>query len=153
MKYKFLLVGCIVALFAIPTHGQTPTDLEKKYGTPIIAYEIRPKVVMTVKYAEDGQPCEMIVERQNTNASSVNLDPYLSDALIKELIDELVPVVERGEKSDAHGGTLMIGQMEVTNFNYENVSIKIVGSMSTVRGLSGNTVLVIKWEKRQCKQK
>ena len=49
---------CILLLtLAVAALGQTSADLSAKY--PNVAYRIRPHVLMTARFAPDGQVCEM----------------------------------------------------------------------------------------------
>jgi hypothetical protein len=140
MKRRLLFASVLLTFSCLCASGQTSASLEAKYGPPIKAYEIRPGVLMTVDYADDGRACQMVIERRHTTKEGVNLDSTLSVRLVKELIDELVPVAERGDESKFYG--LTIYPTEVTNYSYENASIH----------LYGNKALIIEWENRGCKR-
>lgn len=140
MKQKIPFASLLMVFFCLSASGQTSAALEAKYGTPIKAYEIRPGVIMTVDYADDGRACQMAVERRHTTKEGVNLSSTLPDRLVKELIDELVPAAERGQESKFYG--LTIYPMGVTDYSYENASIKFYGG----------EVLIINWENRGCKK-
>jgi hypothetical protein len=127
MKYHILYAGMLLALLSVPALGQNSADFEAKYGPPIKAFEVRPGVLMTARYAADGRVCEMVLERQNTPGPSVKLTSILEERLVEELIDELVPVAERGERSRFYGLTLLSGRSGQTNYSYEKVTIALVG--------------------------
>src|SRR2546426_4341056 len=75
--------------------GQTSADLNAKYRQ-VTSYEVRPGIVMTPKYAADGQVCEMVLEKRQKTATGVNFGVSISEKEVKELVDELVPEAERG---------------------------------------------------------
>ena len=64
MMQQLLLVALGVVVFSVSAFGQTSTDLQRKYGTPTNVFEVRPGVLMTVKYGNDGQASEMVIERR-----------------------------------------------------------------------------------------
>ncbi|HWY21958.1 MAG TPA: hypothetical protein VNX26_12110 [Candidatus Acidoferrum sp.] len=61
---------CILLLtLAVAALGQTSTDLNAKYPN-VIAYRVRPHVLMTARFGSDGQVCEMTLEKgQRTDTS------------------------------------------------------------------------------------
>ena len=154
MRHDLLFACLLIAFFGISAFGQTAAEMESKYGPPVKAFEVRPGVLMTVKYADDGQVCEMVLERRHTTESGVNLDSTLSDKLVNELIDELAPVAVRGERKDKaylngkfYFETTISGSLSITERNYEHVTIEIVGSVS--KG-GGYMVLIIKRNQNPC---
>ena len=63
---------CILLLtLAVAALGQKSADLSAKYPN-VIAYRIRPHVLMTARFAADGQVCETTLEKgQGTDSSIV----------------------------------------------------------------------------------
>ena len=149
MKWKVGIIGAFLTIFPLSVLGQTTEELKDKYGTPIEAYLVRPNVFMTVKYGDDGQVSEMVLEKRHTTNSGINLDPYFSEEQIKELIDELAPIHKRGERTDINPlrgnysgylDTLVSGRITITEQIYEHVIINVTGSFS------GKMVIIIKWK-------
>ena len=142
IKSRFVLFWMVlVAIFA---SAQTSKDLAAKY--PVIsAYEVRPGILMTAKYAGDGQVCEVVLER-HYSPDQTDADSTIPSKLEDQLIDELVPAAERGpatshwlRNSDVAGGVTH------TERDFENVLIEIDGTVS-----AGDKIVVIHWKKRTC---
>jgi hypothetical protein len=73
---------------------RTSDNLSTKY--PVVsAYGVRPGILMTAKDAENGQVCEMVMQRCYS-PDQTNADSTIPNKLEDQLIDELVPAVERG---------------------------------------------------------
>jgi len=147
-----MLITAFLMVVPIGVKAQTAEDLTVRYRTPINAYEVRPGILMTVKYGTDGQVCEMVVERRHTTDSGVNLSSSLPKKLIDELIDELAPTYKRGERIDKsisgkyYLETAIDGRITSTERNYEHAVIIIIGAISTSGCESGDVVLIIKWK-------
>jgi hypothetical protein len=138
---RLLLTSVLILLSGLQAAAQTSAELEKKYGPPVTFYEVRPGIFLSAKYSDSGQACEMVIERRRKAESGITFESTLTDGLVKELIDELVSVPERGEKDKFYGLTLLF-RGEVTSYGYENVTI----------ALRWKAVLIIKWKNRPCKQ-
>jgi hypothetical protein len=151
MTVKPCLVLSLIAMFATCAWGQTATDISAKY--PIVnAYEVRPGILMTTKYAEDGQVCEMVLEKRHKTVEKTDFGLTIPHELVRQLLDELVPKAERGKTTKRYlrgdSESTITGNVEVTESEYENVSIEILGSLSP--GVSGDVVVTIHWKKRTC---
>lgn len=73
-----LLFGCLAA-------AQTSEKIRAKYGHPSEEhYQISAQVSLTVKFAEDGEACEILL---------VGTDQSL---IAKQIVDDIIPVSERG---------------------------------------------------------
>lgn len=150
MMQQLLLVALIIAMFGVSAFGQTFTDLQRKYGTPTNVFEVRPGVLMTVKYGDDGQASEMVIERRHTTDASINLNSALSEALVKELIDELAPIETRGKRIDKgymdkwYLESNISGNLIETNRRFENFTITLIGNLSSSGQGSSTVVLIIK---------
>ena len=138
MKKSILLAGVILVISALPAVGQTSSDLERKFGPPIKAFEVRPGVLMTVTYADDGRACQMVLERRRATDSGISTETTFSNELVEGLLDDLVPAAERGKQSTLYGLTRVTSRQ--TDFSYENVSVT----------LFDRQVLVIEWTNRGC---
>jgi hypothetical protein len=81
---------------ATPALGQSAADFDAKYRR-VTSYEVRPGVVMTPKYAPDGQVCEMVLEKRQKTETGIVFGFSFSEKEVKELVDALVPDSERGK--------------------------------------------------------
>jgi hypothetical protein len=158
MKLRFTRISLLLLLAAVSAPSQTLGDLKSKYGAPQESYEIRPGIFMVVKFAADGHACEMLVEKRHVQASgTINLDQAtLSQGEIKDIVNELVPVAARGEKS-AHSGIMSITGVGASELeDYENVSIsyhsKVVSSSKESVTSGGTAAIIIKWKNKPCKE-
>ena len=141
---------CFVALFvAVTGIAQSSSDFEKKYGATVKVYQLRPGIVMTTSFAQDGQVCAMYIERKHISDSGIDMRIELESDLVTELIDELVPENERGGKSKSYGLERITGSVSDTSYDYENVSIVLFGSATTDR-CNGVSAIRIKWKNRSC---
>jgi hypothetical protein len=93
MIKALVIISLALALACRP---QTVTDVSAKYPV-VTSYEVRPGILMTPRYTTDGQVCQMSIERQRGTRSGVTLDSFMSDNLVKEIVDELAPLSERGK--------------------------------------------------------
>ena len=131
--------------------AQTLDKIESKYGKPVQIYEIRPDVLMSVKFDAEGQASELRIERHNATDSTVYLDATFPPRLLKEIVDELVPVLERGERGKFSDLVIMISGSSIQTEDYGNVSITYYSSSSGE--CSGVIAIVIKWKSRLLKEK
>jgi hypothetical protein len=94
---KSLLVLCALVFVPASLRAQTSGDLAAKY-LAVSAYEVRPGVLMTVKYAGDGQACEMTLEKRHSTSKDKDIDigSNIPAKVIDELSDELAPEADRG---------------------------------------------------------
>ena len=70
-KVCVLLLTLVVAAL-----GQTSSDLSAKYPQ-VTAYKVRPDVLMTARFAADGQVCEMTVEKRETTDTGIRFGGFL----------------------------------------------------------------------------
>ena len=158
MRLRLLQIGVFLLLAAIPAWAQTSGDLNSKYGTPQQSYEIRPGIFMTVKYNADGQVCAMSVEKHHIQASgiiSVEPQTIISAAEVKEIIEELVPVNQRGAKI-GFGHISISGSGGTETDEYENVYSTTYFQVSSSKKAIvnyGTVAIVITWKNRSCKMK
>lgn len=82
---------------------------------------------MMPSYSDDGQVCEIALDKVHYTPELIRLDPSLSCKEIDQIFEELVPADERGPKSKDFEGNLItiVGHGMTTNMDYENVSIQI----------------------------
>ena len=125
---------------------------------PIEAYEVAPGILMIPRYAEDGQVCEIGLEVRHYSPDLVRLDSGLPRKKIERIVDELVPLNERGPKDTVLAGRDMItetGNSLVTFSEYENVSIQIYSAIlptSKKHKIAADDVAaIIRWKNRKCR--
>lgn len=137
----FLMIG-----IAAIAWGQTSADLNAKYRQ-VTSYELRPGIVMTPKYAADGQVCEMNLERRQKTATGVTFGVSISEKEVKELVDELVPESKRGRNLTKLLNISVDGGFVTTEYTYENVLVRVYG---ITRPVPEDRVVTITWPKRVC---
>jgi hypothetical protein len=149
---KTLLSFSLVTIFGVLASGQTSADLSARYPA-ISAYEVRPGILMTALYGEDGQVCQMTIERRHSTPKEkdIDLSSTISRKAIDQLTDELVPAAERGPATSRwlDADSYVAGGVSDIKHSFENVSIEIVGSTSQSCN-GGDEVVIIRWRKRGC---
>ena len=130
MKTMFWILKINLALlfFCTLASGQTPDGLESQYGKPFNAFEIRPGIMLQIQKDNQGQITEMRIEPFSGAETSIHLDPSMEAYVVKEIIDELIPVEERGSRGEFFGLTLYAGGAWSATYDYEFVSINLLGS-------------------------
>ena len=138
MRTIFVAVSSILLSIAA-AGGQTAADLAKKYHHYDV-YELKPGVQMTPKFDSSGMVCEMQVEQAHFVKNGVAISSRIDERNGFSIIDDLVPVWERGTKLNTLEECIGICQ---TTYQYSNVIISIVSD--------GDTRLIrIKWRNRSC---
>ena len=143
---------CILLLtLTVAALGQTSADLSAKY--PNIAYRIRPHVLMTARFAADGQVCEMTLEKGQRTDASIPYDDSFSNEEVHSLMDDLVPERQRGRDLTGRFQGIIEGLSYTNVYTYENVLVHVYGNRAFGLGddrLAGNKVIVITWRTRTC---
>ena len=67
---KVSLLPLVGLFIAIGSQSQLSIELSAKYPV-VTSYEVRPGILMTPKYSDDGQVCEMSFGRQRAIKSGV----------------------------------------------------------------------------------
>ncbi|HWX93883.1 MAG TPA: hypothetical protein VNY29_14735 [Terriglobales bacterium] len=136
---KILAAATSMFLFIAAANGQTAAGLAKKYHHHEV-YEVAPGVQMTPKFDSTGAVCEMQVEQAHFVKDGVDVRNGIDERQVYPIIDELVPVSERGTKLRTFDECVGVCQ---TTLQYSNVAIMMVSA--------GDTRLVrIKWRNRSC---
>jgi hypothetical protein len=128
--------------------GQSAADLSAKYRQ-ITSYELRPDIVMTPRYAANGQVCEMVLEKRQKTETGMVFGISFSEKEVKLLVDELVPEAERGQNLTKFLNTTVDGGFITTEYSYENVLVHVHGIIRP--GPAGDRIITISWKKRPCK--
>ena len=141
-KSCFTLSAMILTAFL--SNGQSSDNLSARYAV-VSAYQVRPGILMTAKYAEDGQVCEMVLQRHYT-PDQTDADSTIPAKLEAELIEELAPAVTRGPAiSRWLKNSFVAGGVTHTERDFENIQVEIDGTVS-----AGDKIVVIHWKKRTC---
>lgn len=149
---------CLVCAAALIPFGIAPqSGMFPKYK-PIEAYEIRPGVLAMPRYAQDGQLCEVGVEKRRYSPELIRIDDDFSQKEIDQIVDELVPVSERGQRlKGLLGGMMtMMGNSYSNAAVYENVTVLSYGGISGEGKRkndlknTGDVAFTIQWTKRKC---
>jgi len=127
--------------------SQTSADLSVKYRQ-ITSYEVRPTVVMTPKYAPDGQVCEMIVEKRPKTETGIVFAFSFTEKEWKDVVDQLISAAERGKDLTERLNTSVDGGFITADYTYENVLIRVQGI--TRPEPASAVVITIAWRKRVC---
>jgi len=144
MPHKPFSMLSVIVLSALFLNAQTSNNLSAKYPT-VSAYKVRPGILMTANYAEDGQVCEMLLQRRYT-PDQTDANSTIPSKLVDQLIDELAPTVERGPaKSRWLGDSFVAGGVTHVGRDFENVLVAIDGTVS-----GGVNTVVIRWKNRTC---
>jgi len=113
---------------------------------------------MIPRYAADGQVCEIGLEVRHYSPDMIRLDSGLPRKEIERIVDELVPVNERGPKDTSWAGRDMIaetGKSLTTLSEYENVSIQIYSALlpnsKKPKIVLDDLAAVIRWKNRKCR--
>ncbi len=144
MSYRSRFVLSLMVLVTVFASGQTSGNLAAKY--PVVsAYQVRPGILMTAKYTDDGQVCEMTLERRYT-PDQTDADSNIPGKLEDQLIEELAPTAERGSATSRWlKNSYIAGGVTHAERDFENVLIEIDGTVS-----AGDKIVVIHWKKRTC---
>lgn len=158
--FRPILFSILAMSLAVSIGGQSPVDLDTKY--PVVkAYEVRPGVLMTPRYAGDGQVCEMVLEMRRVTQAGISLAANLTEEEVLKLVEQLVPEDERGKKrmnpstGKAYNSSFADGDLITVEYSYDSISVEFVrvgilkGSMLMDRCPS-DMVAIIKWKKRTC---
>jgi hypothetical protein len=140
---------CILLLtLGVAALGQTSADLGAKYPH-VTAYKVRPDVLMTARFAADGQVCEMTLEKRETTDTDMRFGDSFSGKEVQGLMDDLVPQNERGRNLTRALNEDIDGDFITTKFTYENVLFRVYGIIRP-EVAAGDKVIIITWPKRPC---
>jgi len=138
----------LVLILGVAALGQTSADLSAKYSH-VTAYKVRPDVLMTARFAADGQVCEMTIEKRETTDTVIRFGDSFSEKEVQGLTDDLVPQNERGRNLTRALNEDIDGDFITTKFTYENVLFRVYGILRP-KDAAGDKVIIITWPKRPC---
>ena len=86
----------ILLLMCTGVVAQSRDGLKRNYGQPVAeTYLIRPGIIVTASYDLTGQVTELLIAPQLPELIK-SKSRGLSQEILKEVIDELIPISERG---------------------------------------------------------
>lgn len=138
----------LILFLSVPVAAQTSGDLHRQYQlTPAVeSFEVRPGVIATVSYGEDGQATEVLIKMRPSfvNGPSTNEMPY---KVFEGLLEEFAPAAKRGKLCGEMD--TVSGRNHYVHATYENVSIY---SVIHNRGAADATASMaqIRWERLYC---
>lgn len=146
MKWILGISSLVVVILGVPATHQ----FRASYPS-VESYEIRPGVLAMPKYANDGELCQVSIEKLHIQQNGVELGvPTMSRQTVLKMIDELAPPSERGRAISQLAGfdyiDVINGTADVAAANYQNVSVKIYGSTSA----PGDVAVVLVWKRKAC---
>jgi hypothetical protein len=123
------------------------------------AYEVRPGILAMPQYSEDGEVCEIGLQRRHYSPEIIRLDASMSREEIDQIVDEFAPADERGAKAAGLAGMDLIitdGVGMTQDIEYENILIQLESKASTDVKTTGeviasNAAATIQWKARKCK--
>jgi len=147
---RVAMSGIIWVAACIQVSAQSQIDLMQKY-LPIATYQIRPGIIMFVEFDNQGQACQMTLERNEAVSSNDGKRDTFSAQLADQLVDELAPVAVRGQPLSRYlnpdsyvaGGVFLLKQ------DFTNVSVEKIGNTSDDSTESIRTLRIL-WTKRSC---
>lgn len=150
---KILSAACVLLLLLTASPQKNTTA---KYKA-VEAYEVRPGILMFPVYSEEGQVCEIGLERRHYSPEMIRLDSTLAREDVDAIVDELAPAGERGPKSQNPLDDLMlvVGPGRTTFEQYENVTVRIESAFivnSEKKSTVDDVAAVIIWKHRKCKE-
>lgn len=138
--------ACAIAFLLLPVNSQN--ERFSKYQR-VEAYEVRPGILMTPRYAADGQVCEVAIQKDHYFNGTIQYDSELPREVVIQIFDELAPPAERGPQTinDELARLSLYAGASVTSFlDYKNVALDVSRPASS----RGDIVAVIQWKGRSC---
>jgi hypothetical protein len=153
LMVQLLIVALLMVFFSAAVLAQTADELREKYGPSEevyvrrSGYVIRPDVLMTASFGEDGQMWEMVVEPKRVTDAGIDQSKLMSPEEVAEIVDELVREGQRGRRGRAI--SFRSSCVEVDSEDYERVSIYRYWACN-LKGARGIVSVKIVWKKQQC---
>ncbi|HTQ61830.1 MAG TPA: hypothetical protein VMI32_16525 [Candidatus Solibacter sp.] len=150
---KILSAACVLLLFLTASPQEKTMAKYKAVET----YEVRPGILMFPSYSEEGQVCQIGLERRHYSPQMIRLDSTLARKDVDEVVDELAPASERGPKSQNPLDDLIhvVGPGMTTFEQYENITVQIESTVianSKKKSTVEDVAAVIIWKHRKCKE-
>lgn len=152
---KMLIIALVYLALPAPFARGARVNFSKYKS--VLAYEVRPGILMLPSYSAKGHVCEIGLEVLHYSPKVIRMDSSISHKEIIQILDELVPAAERGPKSKSDSQGLAIGGTfsRTTLIEYKNITLEIIDRVKPDIGISepalNNLVAVIKWKHRKCR--
>lgn len=134
--------------------GKTRETMRERYGPPVSeTFLVRPGLVVSTSYGKNGQVCELFISPQKPPTPIKSADQTaksIDSKMLTEIINELVPVSERGRGTSASFLNLRClpnDDCAGTSSNWEKVSIYRNGSSNDEH------YATIQWRAAECASK
>ena len=154
MTLRLIQILALLMVASFAALGQSASELESRYNSPVKAYQVRPGIWLTASFGEGGSACEMIIEKRRTTGSTIDHAGLLSSSEVDEVLNELVPLGKRGRAAEFSGITERRLGGATTWYDYEKVRITKLGVLlsSTSTAVKGYLAILIEWKQSKCKQ-
>ena len=121
----------VIFFFCVsPAVGQTVSDIELKYGKPLLVYSVSEHIWMTPEYASDGQVCRMKLFPKHTSGIVNYVGVTLHFKELRDVLNSMIPPEKRGLKTRLNFGTTATGGPAAwTTYPYEKVTFTFISSM------------------------
>jgi hypothetical protein len=151
MIFRLLRVNLVLILWliAIPIMAQTSTELRERYGEPQSeTYQVRPQIVLSVFYTESGQLCRMEISPRHQKVRLGLAAEVMSSDEVSHIIDELVPIAQRGRSIRKVTDTSGCNEYLITE--YEKVIVSL-SNRCQAQG-AGTYSATIEWKEAKCEK-
>jgi hypothetical protein len=142
MRIVVLSALCLLSSFIFVPRArlQSADELRAKYGAPLEAYEVRPHILMTVKYSEDGRASEYVIEARHNSQGKMDAESLMSGAMAREIVDEVVPPSQRGQRQNilSFNSSCNVYSLE----KYERVEIRTFATCPSGGGKAVASVII-----------
>ncbi len=109
--------------FLVFTFGQNANSLHNAYGNPTREeLSVRQGISVTVQYGRDLQVCEMRIHPTTVSLLLKEPETLMMPELVTDIIDELVPVKERGEAGVRYDTASGCNVYSVEKFDHVTIS-------------------------------
>lgn len=109
--------------FLVFTFGQNANSLHNVYGNPTREeLSVRQGISVTVQYGRDLQVCEMRIHPTTVSLLLKEPETLMMPELVTEIIDELVPVRERGKAGLTYDTASGCNVYSVEKFDHVTIS-------------------------------
>src|SRR5688572_10406386 len=138
------LAVAIIFLCVSSVMGQTPSEFEKKYGKPVVSYQVSEHILMTPEYSPDGQVCRMWLHPRHFAPNTRFISPTIPFQELKRVLNQLVPPQTRGAKKEPFDTGAAGGGADWMTYAYANVKFSFVSSFRPDPNTKKEYVLTIK---------
>jgi hypothetical protein len=145
---RVLPVLPLLLLIPLSISAQTSSELHQKYKSTsaVESFEVRPGLIATVFYSEDGQPVEVSIKSRLFYTSNV-AQTEMPLSIFEEVVAKFAPFAKRGKLCNETDS--VSGRNHYVHTTYENVSLY---SVIHNRGQENATasMVQIRWDKVWC---